>query len=79
MKKFKINIKKIQELEINLSTIDNSISIALIDKMLDNVINTSDYSNGDNIRLSKNTLLSLGILEEEEEKEEKEKVQQLNS
>jgi len=73
MKKFKINIKKIQELEINLSTIDNSISIALIDKMLDNVINTSDYSNGDNIRLSKNTLLSLGILEEEE------KVKQLNS
>ena len=79
MKKFKINIKKIQAWESGLSIIDNSITLGLIKKMLDNVINTIDYSNGDNIRLSKNTLLSLGILEEEEEKEEKEKVQQLNS
>ena len=78
MKKFKINFEKLKSFEIGLSQDDNFlISLEVINKMLDNVINISDYSNGDNIILSKNTLLSLGILEEEEE--EKEKVQQLNS
>lgn len=69
MKTMKINFDKLKVFE---TTHADSISIGVINQMIEILINPAGTVT-ESTKISKNTLLSLGILEEEKE------VQQLNS